>query len=160
MPVLLRGAGRRDLDAIHDLWRARRDAELKLQAGLAAAGEADALEREHRELVLADPRTRFIVAEERGKVLGFAHAQIESNDLAYLPERYGVLVDLFVREEQRGQGLARKLLEQVDDWLRSRGIRELRARVLEADADAHSFLAHVGGRPLLSTFRREVPGDG
>lgn len=156
MTILLRGAGRRDLEAIHELWRVRRDQELGMHQGLAWAPEAEHEIKEHRELVLADPRTRFVVADERGAVVGFAHAQIESNDLALLPERYGVLVDLLVTEDHRGRGLARKLLDHVDEWLRSRGVTELRARVLESDLVAQGFLKRVGGTPLLSIFRREI----
>jgi len=159
MSTFLRGAGRRDLDAIHGLWRGRRDEEVELHRDLVWSPDAELQIREHRELVLADPRTYFVVADERGKVVAFAHAQIESNDLAYLPERYGVLVDPLVQESHRGQGLARRLLDHVDEWLRSRGVTELRARVLESDVAARRFLTRVGGTPLLSTFRREISQD-
>ena len=157
MSILLRGAGRRDLPAIQELWRARREEERKLVPGLELSPDAESQAAQHRELVLADPRTRFVVAEEREVVLGFAHVQVETNELAFEPERYGVLVDLVVRSDSRGQGLARRLLEQVDEWLRGRGVSELRARVLEPDLDARRFLEHTGGTRLTATYRRSVP---
>jgi len=162
MTTLLRGAGRRDLEAIHALWKERRDLEVKLDPSIVWAQKAEATAREHRELVLADPRTRFVVADHQGQVVGFAHAQIETNELEFLPERYGVLVDLVVHPEHRGLGLGRRLLEQIDEWLHSRGIEELRARVLECDAAAREFLARAGASASLVVFRRSVtgPGDG
>ncbi len=159
MTTLLRGAGRRDLEAIHQLWKDRRDAELKLDARLVLAPSAEATAREHRELVLADPRTRFVVADHRGRIVGFAHAQIETNELEFLPERYGVLVDLVVHPEHRRRGLGLRLLQHVDEWLHSRGVEELRARVLDGDHDARSFLARAKAHASFAVFRRPVVGE-
>lgn len=52
-----------------------------------------------------------IIAQEGGKAVGRAYLYIIYNDLHKEP--YGLLEDVFVEENYRGQGLGSKLLEQI-----------------------------------------------
>jgi len=146
MGVLVRRAGRRDLDAIHGLWQELRELETKAGAGEHLGIRAEELAREHRELILADPRTAILVAEEQGRVLGYAHAQIETNDPVYLPERYGVLVDLIVSEDRRREKIGTRLFEACREWLASRGLGELRLHVPLSASDAQRFFESFGSQ--------------
>jgi GNAT superfamily N-acetyltransferase len=152
MSVIVRGAGRRDLDAIHALWRELREAQAKADARLALAHDADTRAREHREIILADPRTRFFVAEEQGRVLGYLHAQVEANDPAYETQRFGVIVDLIVCEDRRREGVGTRLLEAAKEWLRSLGVSEYRVAIPAPSAAAARLFARDGAAPLATTL--------
>jgi GNAT superfamily N-acetyltransferase len=152
MSALVRKAGRRDLEAIHALWRSLRDQVAKLDPRLTPSADADAVTREHREVILADPRTAFFVAEEQGEVIGYLHAQIDTNDPAYEPARYGTIVDLFVREQRRGEGTADALLEACLEWFRSHGLTEYRVDVPSLNRDAQAFFEKQGAEPLALTY--------
>jgi GNAT superfamily N-acetyltransferase len=152
MSALVRRAGRRDLEAIHALWGRLREREAKLDARLAPSADADAVSREHREVILADPRTAFFVAEEQGKVIGYLHAQIDTNDPAYEPARYGTIVDLIVHEERRGEGTADALLESCLEWFRSHGLTQYRIDVPALNRDAQAFFEKQGADPLSITY--------
>lgn len=152
MSVIVRRAGRRDLDAIHALWRALREAAAKADPRFALAGDADARVRDHREIILSDPRTRFFVAEEQGYVLGYLHAQVDANEPEYETTRFGTIVDLVVREDRRREGIARALLDSCKEWLRSLGVKEYRAAIPAHAPEAAFLFERDGAGPLSSTF--------
>jgi GNAT superfamily N-acetyltransferase len=152
MSALVRRAGRRDLDAIHALWGSLRELEAKLDPRLAPSADADAVTREHREVILADPRTVFFVSEEQGKVIGFLHAQIDANDPAYEPARYGTIVDLFVEAGRRGEGTADALLESCLEWFHSHGLTEYRIDLPALNRDAQAFFEKQKAAPLAITY--------
>jgi GNAT superfamily N-acetyltransferase len=156
MTVIVRGAGRRDLDAIHELWLRLREAQAKADSRLALAADVEPRAREHREVILADPRTRFFVAEEQGRVLGYLHAQVEANDPAYETPRFGVIVDVIVCEDRRREGIGTRLLESAKEWLSSTGVNEYRVAIPAASADAAHLFERDGVAPLATTLVRSL----
>ncbi len=148
MPLLVRRAGRRDLGAIQSLWLRLREEQGKADPRLALGPNAARLEAEHREIVLADRRTAFFVAEDQGEVIAFLHAQIDPNDPAYTPERYGTIVDLFVASARRGQGIGSQLLEFCKDWLRASNVSEYRLSTPANSETARRFFERRGAAPL------------
>ena len=148
MPPLVRRAGRRDLEAIQSLWVRLREEQGKLDPRLAPGPNAARLEAEHREIVLADRRTAFFVAEDAGELVGFLHAQIDPNDPAYAPERFGTIVDLFVASACRGRGIGSRLLEFCKDWFRASNLGEYRLATPAGSAAAQRFFEQRGATPL------------
>ena len=63
MAVLARRAGRRDLEAILARWLELREIEAKADARLAPSKNASQIVSEHREVILADPRTAAPVGD-------------------------------------------------------------------------------------------------
>lgn len=152
MSLIVRRAGRRDLDSIHTLWRQLREQQAKEDTRLALSSESDAAEREHREIILADPRTGLFVCEERGAIVGYLHARIESNDAAYAPAKVGVIADLIVERRLRRQGIATRLLDYAREWLASAGLTEYRVSAPVRSEAAQAFFRKVGATPLSLTF--------
>ena len=148
MPPLVRRAGRRDLEGIQSLWELLREDQAKGDDRLAPVIGASRLVSEHREAILADPRTGFFVAEEQGELIGFLHAQIDPNDPIYAPERYGTIVDLFVTEPSRGRGVGSQLLEYCVEWLCSHNLAEFRVATPAGNEAARRFFEARGARPL------------
>lgn len=149
MACIVRRAGRRDLEAIQSLWELLRELQVKADSRLAPAAAAERLVAEHREVVLADPNTSFLVAEEQGEVLGFLHAQIEQGDPIYALERYGTIVDLFVLELRRGEGIGEQLLQSCLEWFRSLNLQEYRISTPVHTPEAQRFLEKHGALPLF-----------
>lgn len=148
MPPLVRRAGRRDLEVIQSLWVRLREEQGKLDRRLVPGPNAARLEAEHREIVLADRRTAFFVAEDAGEVVGFLHAQIDPNDPAYEPERFGTIVDLFVASACRGRGIGSQLLEFCKDWFRTSNLGEYRLATPAGNEAARRFFEQRGAAPL------------
>jgi GNAT superfamily N-acetyltransferase len=154
--VLCRGAGRRDLDAVHALWLLAREYEHKADPRFETARDAGVVAREHHEMVLADPRTGFFVAEERGEVVAFLHAQIETAPLGYVPARYGEVVDLFVREDRRREQIASRLLAYCREWLEGQGVSEYRVPIPVQSEPAHRLFGNSGARPRTVSYSAEI----
>ncbi len=74
--------------------------------------------------------------------LGFARVITDKASFAYL-------ADLYVLEEHRGQGLSKRLLEQILAHPDLQGLR----RVLLATADAHGLYAQFGFKALAAPDR-------
>jgi GNAT superfamily N-acetyltransferase len=145
--VVVRRAGRRDLEALQVLWLALREQQAKLDPRLAAGPGAARRAEEHREVILSDRGSAFFVAEDQGKLLGFLHAQITRNDPVFTPERYGEIVDLFVAEPQRSDELATRLVDYAVEWFRSHNVPEYRVWAPAAAPDAGRFFERQGAVP-------------
>jgi ribosomal protein S18 acetylase RimI-like enzyme len=117
-------------------------------ADLAALGRLGALlVREHHELdperfIRATPRTEqgyaaflgsqieepdvvLLVAEEHGRVLGYAYAGLEGHDYMALRGPAGVLHDIVVAPDHRRRGVGRMLLEAALAALDARGVPQI-----------------------------------
>lgn len=159
MSVLIRTAGRRDLDAIHALWRQLREDQAKADPRLALAHDAESRAREHREIVLADPRTRYFVAEEQGRIVGYLHAQVEGADPIYAQGKRGSIVDLVVLEDRRRAGIGARLLESSREWFRSLGLHELRIELPALAEEAQAFVRGAGAEPIAVVFAASLERD-
>ncbi len=56
------------------------------------------------------------VAEEKGKIIGFADGKVQED------KAYGRILHFFVKKEHRGKGIATKLLEELKKEFKNRGI--------------------------------------
>lgn len=157
MSILVRRAGRRDLKDIHGLWMRIRELEANADSRLAPAKNAAQIASEHREVILGDPRTAFFVAEDHGAVCGFLHARIEQNDPIYATERYGVIADLFVDEERRGDGIGTRLLNYCLEWFASHGLDSYRIDTPTELPLATRFFERSGAVRLSSRLSAPVP---
>ncbi len=157
MAVLARRAGRRDLDEIQARWLELRESEAEDDPRFAPSKNAAQITREHREVILADRRTAFFVAEDRGDIVGYLHAQIEQNDPSYATQSYGRVAELFVDRERRKQGVGSLLLRYAVEWFGSHGVREYRLRTPAAHPDARAFFERAGAAELSATLSAPVP---
>ena len=129
----VRVAGPADADAVAELMCAFRD-----WWGYEEPG--DAAMRAGVERLLADPDTEFLLAGE------------PAAGVAQLRFRYGVwldapdcwLEDLFVREDARGSGLGRALVEAAVERARARGCRRLDLDVAADNAAARALYERMG----------------
>jgi ribosomal protein S18 acetylase RimI-like enzyme len=100
--------------------------------------------REPRTALLRDPRTIFLVALDAGAPAGFI--------LAYeLPRRHGFNVTLIVYEVEvdaayRRRGIATRLLRELDQLARGRGIEEAFVLTEPDNGAANRLYESAGGR--------------
>ena len=146
--MLIRRAGRRDLESIQRLWLQLRESSAKADPRLSLASGAERLAEDHREVILADPRTGLFVAEERGEIVGFLHGQIDTNDATHRVERYGNIVDLYVEPGRRRQGVGQQLVEYCREWFESQNVPEFRIESPVSNPATASFLKTLGGEAL------------
>jgi GNAT superfamily N-acetyltransferase len=138
-PVVVRDALERDLPAIVALYA---DDEL----GSTREQPGEPLAEEYRRAfaaVSADPRTRLVVAEVDGELVG----TLQLSFLPHLVRRGGERAQVEavrVASSQRGSGLGRALLTWAVEQARARGCVLVQLTTDAARPDAHRFYESLG----------------
>lgn len=88
--------------------------------------------RSYARICIRSRNALVLVAEEKGKLVGYSLNNIKKNIPVYLPEKYGYFSDLFVKKEFRGRGISTEFIKAAISWFKKKGIRQ--ARIM-ADTD-------------------------
>lgn len=141
MPPTLRPAQAGDLAAVHRL--TERLADFDLPPGRTAAEIA----RADHHLIRAQleaPRddVLFLVAEEENAVVGTVLANTRPDYFTGRP--YAYVEVLAVAREVAGRGIARALLEAVEEWAGARGLARVDLTVFAVNGRARGFYEHLG----------------
>lgn len=92
-------------------------------------------------LMLRDPERRVVlVAEREGRVIGMVTVQLVVSTAEGAPS--GLLEDMVVDEQVRGEGIGARLLRAAERWARAHGATRLQ------------LLADRMNRPALAFYRR------
>jgi len=100
----------------------------------------------------------IFVAELDGRVVGFATllSQCSSGELDDGDLEFALLSDIVVREDCRGQGIGRQLLESVEEQAREDGARWLRVSVLARNQLARQHYESAGFSELYVDFEKAL----
>lgn len=106
-------------------------------------------EAEHRaeaQAALANPDgIAFLARDDQGAVIGFAEATLRHDYVNGCDSSpVGFLEGIYVRETSRRNGVARALVQAVEDWARERGCSELASDAWLDDIHSHRMHAGVG----------------
>jgi ribosomal protein S18 acetylase RimI-like enzyme len=164
--VAIRRAGPERIDELEPLWQAMHAHHRSVAGHLAAVAPfrspEDSWRRRcaHYERVLAEPDTFLLLAEREGRPVGCALVVVKGTEASLeVGERVADLDTLSVLPEERGRGLGGRLLDEVYDELRRRGIRELALAVMEGNDDAVRFYERRGLVPYLTYMIGPVPQE-
>ena len=100
------------------------------------------------EEALVDPRSRYVLAESEGAVVGY-YALICD------PAGSFELDALFVRPENIGQGIGRALIEHAKDCARTLGAASI---TIQGDPHAADFYLAAGGVQVGESESQSIPG--
>jgi aminoglycoside 6'-N-acetyltransferase I len=78
------------------------------------------------ELVSTLPYAAFVAEDENGRLIGFLETGLRSHADGCNPAHpVGFVEGWFVRQEARGQGIGKRLLEAAENWARAQGCTEM-----------------------------------
>ena len=102
-----------------------------------------------RELFISqvnDPNTLLLVVEYQGHIIGILSAEMRSSaDLpALVPRLYTHISHLGVKEQYRGLGIGRALIEYCKIWAKKAGAEQLEVLVMHYNEKAISFYESCG----------------
>ena len=104
--------------------------------------------------IINDESRRSFVAEENGKVLGYALCELKlrhaSNNVK--PCSYIYIDDLCVDEKTRRRHIAAALFDRVKKEAKELGCREITLNVWEGNENAKAFYAKMGMKPRKTTM--------
>ena len=93
-----------------------------------------------------DPRSTLLVAEEQGRLVGFAYAVVERDLPIYQCDEFAVIREWWVEPSCRRRGAGKALIDLAIAELAGVGVCQLRVRTAAGDADARAVLQHCGFR--------------
>lgn len=107
----------------------------------------DLIAFQHRYMNLAFARPKdeivtLIAEREDGVPLGFVHAEASTDSVTLEP--CGYVTVLAISEAAEGQGVARRLMEGVEDWARGKGFRLIGLDVFANNQRARAFYERMG----------------
>ncbi|HEY3666499.1 MAG TPA: GNAT family N-acetyltransferase [Polyangiaceae bacterium] len=105
---------------------------------------------------LSNPDTLILAAELDSKIVGYAYARLESRDWNALLDECGALHDIYVLEDVRRQGVARRLVAAVSDGLRAKGAPRLVLHTASKNRAAREFFAALGFRETMIELTVEL----
>jgi GNAT superfamily N-acetyltransferase len=153
--VTIRRVHPRDEAAIARLWQALSDYHVEIDArlppptpGAAERYAARLIERRN------DPQTRAFVAEVDGDVVGYVlGAVIDLHPDLFQHVDSGFIADIFVAPTYRKQGIARRLVETINEWFARQGVHQTEWQVAAANTEGIRFWEAVGGQPVMIRMR-------
>ena len=153
--VTVESAAPGDADAVADLWVALAADQRRHGSHLRTDTNRDAIRESVARHAAADGLT---VARDDGAIVGFVRFAVEHGPLAQDCTR-GVVRDLYVVPERRGEGVGGRLLDAAEAALRDRGVGVVAVEALADNADAIRFYERRGYRSHRIEFEREVEND-
>lgn len=104
------------------------------------------------------PDTCMFVAEYRGTIAGMILCTVRNSPVfpLFVPRRYGHINELVVSESFQGQGIGRRLVQRVHEWVQDQGISEIELDVYEFNTPARTLYEHLGYETMRRTMRHRL----
>ena len=100
--------------------------------------------------------TKLVVAEENGRIVGFMLCLLEPNTPVYKEKKIGVISDVYVKEERRRKGLAKKMFDFAVKWLKKNKVRTVRLNVAADNLEARAVWRMLGFEPFIIDKRLDL----
>jgi len=97
-----------------------------------------------------------LVAVKGTDIVGFLTAMITTTLPIFVERNYGLLNDMFVKQEYRGKGIGKRLLMTATEWFKQKHMRRLELRVDARNSEAISFYEAHGFRIRSHTLKKEL----
>ncbi|WP_254545103.1 GNAT family N-acetyltransferase [Halomarina pelagica] len=144
-----------DADRIADLWVALAEGQRRYGSHLSAVENRGTV----REAIARSIATGgLLVAREGGEVIGFVMFAPESGVYEQAVQK-GVVENLYVVPERRGEGVGTALLGAAEDALRADGAAIVALDVMAANDEARRFYRRLGYRPHRVTMAKDSETD-
>jgi len=148
-----------DVERLGAMWQALYDHQHA--HGMILPLAADARERWEKSVAerLDSPVARVFVAECAGRVAGFLSAQVKRLPPMYDPSvgKSGVIAEIFVEEEARGQRVGDRLVSAALAWFEAAGAGTVELQVVPDNPGGLRFWERHGWRVECHQLRREIP---
>lgn len=92
------------------------------------------------EHMTAEGMAVYKAEDSTGALLGFCVMETDSDGGA----PFGVLCDILVNAEARGQGVGSRLFSAAEDWFKSRNLKDVYLESGKNNHNAHNFFMHRG----------------
>jgi ribosomal protein S18 acetylase RimI-like enzyme len=100
----------------------------------------------------------FVAEDDAGQVVGYTYVALEPLSWKELRGPAGFIHDVAVREESRGEGVGRQLLEAGIGWLREQGAPRVILWTAAPNETAQRLFRGIGFRDTMIEMTMELDG--
>ena len=106
--------------------------------------------------LINEPSVELSVADVDGVVAGCGYAKIIKARDCFQFSQYSYLGFMFTKEEYRGKGVNKKIMNYLYNWSMSKGIYEIRLEVYPSNSAAIKAYEKVGMKTTMLTMRVDL----
>ena len=96
------------------------------------------------ESFIKKPDAIVIVAETNGEIIGSGYALIKTNKTYKIPEKYVYLGFMYVKEEHRGKGINKIIMDELIEWGKKNGYHIFKLDVYSNNSSAINAYQKAG----------------
>ncbi len=97
-----------------------------------------------------------LVAVINKEIVGSGYAKILPAEAFQRYTEYAYLGCMYVKPEFRGQGINKRILNGLLDWVKSQNVNEVRLEVYDENITAKNSYLKAGFKPILLEMRLEI----
>lgn len=154
--ISIRDATEEDLPEVVDLWGMLAKHHESLSDNFALAWDSKRRWAEYLERRFAEISTKLIVAEEKGRLVGFMLCFLSPNTPIFKERKIGVISDVYVQEERRRKGVANKMLDVGLRWFKKNKVRFVQLSVAHDNLEARAVWRSLGFEPYMLYKRLDL----
>jgi ribosomal protein S18 acetylase RimI-like enzyme len=157
-PGRVRPARPQEIDRIAALWglitdhHASLDPLFRMRRGATAEGELRELLRALRR----DPDVEIFVFDVEGTPVGLCIVRIDRAPPILEETERAEITDVGVRPEWRRRGIARRLVEAAQAWVRDRGVARIEIQVASGNREGQAFWRSLGYGELMDVLHKRL----
>ena len=106
--------------------------------------------------LISDLKAELVIAEINGVIAGCGYARIKQARDCFQFDQFSYLGFMFTKEDYRGKGVNKTIMNYLYDWSLSKGIYEVRLEVYPSNNAAIKAYEKVGMRATMHTMRIDL----
>lgn len=106
--------------------------------------------------LISDQTAELVIAEINGVITGCGYARIKQARDCFQFDQFSYLGFMFTKEDYRGKGVNKTIMNYLYDWSISKGIYEIRLEVYPSNNAAIKAYEKVGMQATMNTMRIDL----
>ncbi len=156
MSLKIREAKKEDIDAIVEMWYSLASKHQDMMRGYELSDDCRDSWRSFVERGMDREGMCTFVAVKENELVGFLNVVIRER-LGIFEEKYmGMILDVYVKEKKRGEGVGTKLTNRAEKWIKDKGVNIAVLTVSPENDKAVEFWEENGYITYLLKKRKEL----
>lgn len=95
---------------------------------------------------IINKKNYYLIAEEKGEIIGFGHAYIKSKDT-------GILESIYIKKQYRRKGIGKKIAKELIKWLKKKKFKYIESNALIKNKASLKLQEKMGFKPYFVRTR-------
>ncbi len=156
--IIVRGATRRDLEVIGNLWVELIEYHRRLDSRFFVPFEGRNHYMRYIYNALRDDSFRVFMAESNEQVIGYIIGYVSENAPFFPQSRYAFIADICVTSGCRGAGVGKAMVAAMAQWFKSRGLYTAQLNIAYNNEVSQKFWRNLGCRDYLHHVWLDLDG--